>query len=51
METKKERPPFCQCLYQIEKRIRRTKYCFKPCEAQLKILKERENNKNNVKKI
>lgn len=41
----KDRPPFCKCLYEIEKRIRRTKYCLRPCEAQLKILENRKNEK------
>lgn len=40
-------PHFCKCLYEIENKLTRTKKCFTPCSAQIKILSERENNKLN----
>lgn len=35
----------CRCLYEIENGLTRTKHCFAPCEAQLQILREREEQK------
>jgi hypothetical protein len=32
---------FCQCLYEIENKLPRTKRCFAPCQAQKRILRER----------
>lgn len=34
--------PYCRCLYEIENKIERTKYCHVPCGAQRIILKQRE---------
>jgi hypothetical protein len=36
------REPHCQCLYQIENKIRPTKRCFGPCMAQREIIERRK---------
>ena len=33
----------CQCLYEIENQLPRTKFCFAPCSAQRKILRSRKS--------
>jgi len=37
---------YCQCLYEIENNLPRTKYCFMACKAQLIILSQRKNEKS-----
>lgn len=34
---------FCRCLYEIENKLPRTKHCFKACDEQIQILKERKH--------
>ena len=36
--------PFCQCLYEIENHLPRTKYCRTPCRDQIEILNQRKND-------
>ena len=36
----------CQCLYEIENKLPRTKFCFAACNDQWKILNEREKAKS-----
>jgi hypothetical protein len=33
--------PKCQCLYEIENGMPRTKFCLKPCSGQKEMLKEK----------
>lgn len=33
--------PFCQCLHEIENKLKRTKYCFVPCSDQRLIIQRR----------
>lgn len=43
----------CQCLFEIENKLPRTKFCFKPCEAQRqirKIKKDKLDNKSDTNK-
>ena len=39
------RTPHCQCLYEIENNLPRTKFCFCACPDQWQILNEREEKK------
>lgn len=39
----------CQCLYEIENNLSRTKFCFRTCKDQREILKQREETKKNKK--
>ena len=36
--------PFCQCLYEIENGLQRTKYCIMACAEQIEILRQREKD-------
>jgi hypothetical protein len=38
--------PFCRCLFEIENKKRRTKFCFMPCAAQITIIKGRESSRS-----
>ncbi len=37
------REPFCQCLHEIENKLKRTKFCFMTCRDQREILRIRNN--------
>jgi hypothetical protein len=36
--------PFCRCLYEIENGLQRTKFCFRACNEQKEILRQREKD-------
>ena len=39
----------CQCLYEIENKLPRTKFCFAPCSAQREIINQRSKIKKKNK--
>lgn len=41
-----KRGDFCRCLYEIENNLPITQHCFMACDAQYRILAEREKNRN-----
>ena len=43
--TRTTKKDYCQCLYEIENKLPRTKFCFAPCPDQRRILENRNKNK------
>ena len=37
--------PFCRCLYEIDNKLPRTKFCLKTCGAGWEIIREKEREK------
>lgn len=41
---KTTKQPFCRCLYEIENKLPRTKFCHHACRDQIKILSRRDKS-------